>query len=145
MKRFFIIILLLVSQLILGQEDTLNTSKVWTLDDCLEYALENNITIKNASLNKVQAVVDYSKAKSSRLPNLYGTASQSFTNGNSVDPFTSAYVTEQIYSTNVSFNSSMTLFQGNQLNNQIAQNELLLNQSLFLEQEAKYNIIISIL
>ncbi|WP_179319829.1 TolC family protein [Winogradskyella helgolandensis] len=145
MKRFFIIIALLVFQVSISQETNTETSKLWTLDDCLEYALENNITIKDAALNNKQAEVDYSKAKSSRLPNLYGTASETFSNGNSIDPITSDYVTDQIYSTNVSLNSSMTLFQGNQINNQIAQNELLLNQSVFLEEETKNNIIISIL
>ena len=45
----------------------------------------------------------------------------------------------------MSLNSSVTLFQGNQINNQIAQNELLLNQSVFLEEETKNNIIVSIL
>ncbi|RED45223.1 outer membrane protein [Winogradskyella eximia] len=145
MKRFFIIITLLTTQVILSQESNAETSKLWTLEDCLQYALENNITIKDAALNYDQAAVEFSKAKSSRLPNLYGTASETFSNGNSIDPITSDYVTDQIYSTNVSLNSSVTLFQGNQINNQIAQNELLLNQSVFLEEETKNNIIVSIL
>ena len=145
MKRFFIITTLLIAQLAFAQEVNTEASKVWTLDDCLEYALENNITIKDATLNKDQAEVDYSSAKSSRLPNLYSTASQTFSNGNSIDPITSDFVSEQIHSTNLSLNSSMTIFQGNQINNQIAQNELLLNQSVFLEEEVKNNIIISIL
>lgn len=145
MKRFFIILILLIVQIVSAQETNPDTSNIWSLDDCLEYALENNITIKDASLNKGQAEVDYSKAKSSRLPNLYGSASQTFSNGNSIDPITSDFVSEQIHSTNVSLNSSMTIFQGNQINNQIAQNELLLNQSVFLEEEVKNNIIISIL
>ena len=145
MKRFFIITILLIAQLAFAQEVNTEASKVWTLDDCLEYALEDNITIKDATLNKDQAEVDYSSAKSSRLPNLYSTASQTFSNGNSIDPITSDFVSEQIHSTNLSLNSSMTIFQGNQINNQIAQNELLLNQSVFLEEEVKNNIIISIL
>ena len=145
MKRFFIIITLLITQIVLSQENDSETSKLWTLEDCLQYALENNITIKDATLNYNQAAVDYSEAKSSRLPNLYGSASETFSNGNSIDPITSDYVTDQIYSTNVSLNSSVTLFQGNQINNQIAQNELLLNQSVFLEEETKNNIIVSIL
>ncbi|WP_282031058.1 TolC family protein [Winogradskyella eximia] len=145
MKRFFIIITLLTTQVILSQESNAEISKLWTLEDCLQYALENNITIKDAALNYDQAAVEFSKAKSSRLPNLYGTASETFSNGNSIDPITSDYVTDQIYSTNVSLNSSVTLFQGNQINNQIAQNELLLNQSVFLEEETKNNIIVSIL
>ena len=145
MKRFFIIITLLITQIVLSQENDSETSKLWTLEDCFQYALENNITIKDATLNYDQAAVEYSKAKSSRLPNLYGSASETFSNGNSIDPITSDYVTDQIYSTNVSLNSSVTLFQGNQINNQIAQNELLLNQSVFLEEETKNNIIVSIL
>jgi len=145
MKRFFIIITLLITQVIISQESNSEIAKLWTLEDCLQYALKNNITIKDAALNYEQAAVDYSKAKSSRLPNLYGTASETFSNGNAIDPITSDYVTDQIYSTNVSLNSSVTLFQGNQINNQIAQNKLLLNQSELLAEEAKNNIIISIL
>ena len=128
MKRFFIIITLLITQVIISQESNSEIAKLWTLEDCLQYALENNITIKDAALNYEQAAVDYSKAKSSRLPNLYGTASETFSNGNA---------TNQIYSTNVSLNSSVSLFQGNQINNQIAQNKLLLNQSELLAEEAQ--------
>lgn len=145
MKRFLIIITLLLTQIVLSQETNSETAKVWSLEDCLEYAVENNITIKDAALNKDQSAVDYSASKSSRLPNLYGTASQSFSNGNSIDPITSDFVNDQIYSTNASLNSSLTLFQGNQINNQIEQNKLLLNQSVFLEEETKNNIIVSIL
>jgi outer membrane protein len=145
MKRFFIIVLLFTTQVSLTQELTLETPKIWTLDDCLEYALENNITIKDATLNTEQATVEYSKSKSSRLPNLYGTASETFSNGNSIDPITSDYVTDQIYSTNVSLNSSMTLFQGNQINNQIKQNKILFDQSVFLEEVEKNSIVLNIL
>ncbi|WP_010520820.1 TolC family protein [Aquimarina agarivorans] len=145
MKHFFILIILLTSQMLLSQESISEPSKLWTLDNLFDYALENNITVKDAALNKNIAEVDYSKTKSSRLPDLFGSASQTFSNGNSIDPITSDFVSDQIYSTNVSLNSSMTLFQGNQINNQIAQNELLLNQSAFLEEETKNSIIVSIL
>ncbi|MEH1007929.1 MULTISPECIES: TolC family protein [unclassified Winogradskyella] len=145
MKQFFIIIMLLVTQVTLSQDSNSEPSKLWTLEECLQYALENNITIKDAALNYEQAAVNFSKAKSSRLPNLYGSASETFSNGNSIDPITSDFVSEQIYSTNVSLNSSVTLFQGNQINNQIAQNALLVNQSVFLKEETKNNIILSIL
>ncbi|NRD20120.1 TolC family protein [Winogradskyella eckloniae] len=145
MKRFFIIITLIISPFVSAQTTESNTSKIWTLEACLQYALENNISIKDATLNLEQAEVNYSASKSLRLPNLYGSASETFSNGNSIDPITSDYVTDQIYSTNVSLNSSFTLFQGNQINNQIQQNELLKNQSVFLQEEMKNNIILSIL
>ncbi|MGJ8736411.1 TolC family protein, partial [Zobellia laminariae] len=51
----------------------------------------------------------------------------------------------EIHNTNLGINSSMTLFKGNQLSNQIKQNKLLLEQSTLLEEEAKNSIVISIL
>jgi outer membrane protein len=146
MKLFFIIASLLIVQLSLGQETgNQNTAEIWSLEDCITYALENNISVKDAEINTKLAEVAYDRVKSSRLPDLFGSASQGFTNGNSIDPITSAYVTEQIHSTNVGLNSAVTLFQGNQINNQIKQNKLFLEQSIFQEEVEKNNIVLNIL
>lgn len=146
MKLYLMIASLFVASFTFAQEASGSTPpKVWSLQDCIEYALENNITVKGATLNKNLAEVDYSKAKSSRLPNLFGSASQNFSSGNTIDPITSDYVTDQINSTNVGINSSMTLFQGNQISNQIKQNKLLLEQSIFQEDVEKNNIVLYLL
>ncbi|WP_158850245.1 TolC family protein [Algibacter sp. L1A34] len=146
MKLYIILASFLFAQISLGQETLdLQKPKVWSLQDCISYAIENNITLKDATLDKDLAEVNYSKTKSSRLPNLFGSASQSFSNGNTIDPITSSYVTDQIHSTNVGINSSFTLFQGNQISNQIKQSKILLEQSSFLQEEAKNSIVISIL
>ena len=145
MKRLLIISMGFLVQVSFAQTNEALAKTTWTLQDCITYAVENNITLKDAALDKSQADVAYFKAKSSRLPNLFGSASQSFTNGSSIDPITSDFVTDQIYSTNVGLNSAVTLFQGNQINNEIAKNKILSNQSLFLQEEAKNNIILSVL
>ncbi|QWX85214.1 TolC family protein [Cellulophaga sp. HaHaR_3_176] len=146
MKLFLIITSIFFLQFSFAQDAAINTTpKIWSLKDCINYALENNITVKDAALNKSIAEVDYSKAKSSRLPNLFGSASQNFSSGNTIDPITSDYVTDQVSSTNVGLNSSLTLFQGNQLNNQVKQNKLLLEQSIFQEEIEKNNIALNIL
>ena len=142
MKIYLIIVSLFFAQLSFAQE---TSTKVWSLQDCIDYAIEHNITVKDAALNINLAEVDYSKSKSSILPNLFGSASQSFSNGSTIDPITSNFVTDQINSTNVGINSSMTLFQGNQLSNQIKQNKILLEQSIFLEEVEKNNIVLNIL
>jgi outer membrane protein len=146
MKFYLIIASFLFLQFSYAQEDT-NTSvpKIWSFDDCVNYALEHNITVKDATLNKNIAEVDYKKARYALLPNLFGSASQGFTNGNTIDPITSDFVSDQINSTNVGINSSLTLFQGNQLNNQIQQNGLLLEQSVLQEEVEKNNIVLSLL
>ncbi|RLJ67374.1 outer membrane protein [Lacinutrix venerupis] len=146
MKLYIIIASFFFMQIAFAQESLPSTNtKVWSLEELIDYALENNIVVKDAALNKSIAEIDYSKAKSSRLPNLFGSASQSFSNGSTIDPITSDYVTDQIHSTNVGINSSMTLFQGNQINNQIEQNKLFLEQSVYQEEVEKNNIVLSIL
>lgn len=146
MKLYLIIASVLLVQFSFAQDASTSTSpKVWSLDDCIEYALENNITVKDAALNTNVAEVDYYKAKSSRLPNLFGSASQSFSNGNSIDPITSNFVSDQIHSSSVGINSSMTLFQGNQISNQIKQNKIFLEQSIFQEEVEKNNIVLNLL
>ncbi len=146
MKLFYIIAFLTVIQLSIAQDDK-NSLKpdIWSIEYCINYALENNITVKNAHLSTNVAEVDYERSKSSRLPNLFGNISQRFSNGNTIDPITSDYVSDQIYSTNLGINSSVTLFQGNQISNQIEQNKLILERSSFLEEEVKNSIVVSIL
>jgi outer membrane protein len=145
MKLYITIASFFFLQYSFGQEATKIMPKAWSLQDCITYALENNITIKDAALNKKLSLVDYEQSKFSRLPNLFGSASQSFSNGNTIDPITSNYVTDQIHSTNVGINSSMTLFQGNQISNQIKQNKILFDQSIYLEEVEKNNIVLNIL
>jgi len=146
MKQFIIIASILFAHFGFAQDvETNSSSKIWSLEDCIEYAIENNITVKDAELNTSISEVDYSTAKSAKLPNLFGSASQNFSSGTSIDPITSDYVSDQIHSTNLGINSSVTLFQGNQLTNQVKQNKLLIEQNSLLAQEAKNNIVISIL
>jgi len=146
MKLYLIISCILYAQVSLAQVDTKSTTaKIWSLDDCINYALKNNIVVKDATLNKNIAAVEYEKAKSLRLPNLIAGTTQIFSNGNAIDPITSNFVPDQIHSNNVGINSSVTLFQGNQISNQIKQNNLLLEQSIFLEKAEKNNIVLNIL
>ena len=68
MKLYLMIASLFVASFTFAQEASSSTPpKVWSLKDLIDYALENNITVKDATLNKNLAEVDYSKAKSSRL------------------------------------------------------------------------------
>lgn len=146
MKLFLITVSFLFFQFSNAQEiSSALVTKTWSLEECINYAIENNITIKEASLNTNIAEVNYDKARSSRLPSLSGNASQGFSNGNSIDPITSDFVSDQRHSTNLGINSSIALFQGNQITNGIKQRELLLEQSSYVEEIAKNNIVISIL
>lgn len=146
MKLYLLIASLLLMQFSIAQEvSNPPISKTWSLEDCIIYALENNITVKDAVLNTSISEVDYNQSKSSRLPNVFGSATQLLSSGNTIDPITSEYITDQIHSGNVGINSTMTLFQGNQINNQIQQTKLLFEQSVLQEEVEKNNIVLNLL
>lgn len=154
MKKHLIILIVLLPLLSKAQEkleaiqqkltETDPDQVTWSLQDCIDYAALNNLTVLDAQLDASSAAVNYKQSKQQRLPNLTGSASESYSRGYSIDPITSNYVNQDIFSTSTSLNTSITLFQGSQLNNQIDQNALLLDQSALFIEEAKNNITLSL-
>lgn len=145
MKPYILIItfVLLLQSAILAQDADRNAAP-WSLTKCIDYAIANNITIKNAKLNTDAAEINYEQSKSERLPNLNASVGRSLINGTSIDPITSNYVSQQIQSGNGSISSQLTLYGGNQINNQIKQRRLLIEQNTLYEEEAKNNITLNV-
>lgn len=121
-----------------------STTVTWSLDNCLKYAVENNLTVKQAVLSENSATLDYRQAKANRLPNLFASASQSLTNGRSIDPITSDFVSQTVHSSSFGLNSQMTLYNGGKLNNQIRQQEIISEQNSLYVGETKNSIILSV-
>jgi outer membrane protein len=86
--------------------------KKWTLEECVNYAVENNLTIEQYELDLENATIDRSDAIGDMLPNLNGQMSTSGNTGLILDPTTNGFVTGTIFSASSSFTSSMTLFDG---------------------------------
>ncbi|MGH1436254.1 MAG: TolC family protein [Lewinella sp.] len=120
------------------------TNTTWDLQQCIAYAKENNITVKQAALNSSVAAANLERAENQRYPDLTGGASIGFTNGTSIDPITSEYVNQQISSSNFSLNSQVSLYSGGQLKTQISQNQLLLTQNELYKAEAQNEIVLSV-
>lgn len=140
-KRVNILVLLLATTAlqVIGQE-----KEFWSLADCIDHALKNNITVKDAELVMDNALITLKKSQWSRLPNLSGNATQNLSNGNSIDPITSDFVSQRIHSTSLGLSSQLTLYQGSKLSQQIKQNKQLVNQNALYVQEARNNIELSI-
>ena len=80
MKTRYILFLLTISCSILS----LSAQQQYTLQECIEIALENNRNIKQQELNKQQKEIAYSQARADLLPNLNASAGQSFVFGRSI-------------------------------------------------------------
>ena len=85
--------------------------RAWTLRECIDYALANNITVKQSDVARRQGEVDLSTAKNSRLPNLTASASQNWSFGRGLTS-ENTYSNRNTSSTSFSLGTSVPLFTG---------------------------------
>lgn len=86
--------------------------KKWTLEECVTYAVENNLTIEQFELDLENAKIDKSDALGNLLPNLTANTNISGNTGLILDPTTNQLVTGTILSSSANITSSVTLFDG---------------------------------
>ncbi|WP_350284973.1 TolC family protein [uncultured Croceitalea sp.] len=98
--------------------------KKWTLEECVLYAVENNISIEQFELDLETAKLDKSDAIGALLPNLSGQLSASNNVGFSIVPGTNAPTTESTFRANGSLSSNLTLFDGLQSFNRLSRARL---------------------
>ena len=70
--------------LLLALFASLHAQELWTLDKCINYALDNNIQIKQSQLNTEYQLNNLKGKKNTRLPNLSGQISQNQNYGRSL-------------------------------------------------------------
>ena len=100
-----IIITLLLSLSLSGM------AQQYTLEECINIALQNNRTIKQQELNKAQREIAYSQARSDLLPNLNAQAGQNFTFGRSIG-LDNTYQNTNSAQTSFGIGADITLFDG---------------------------------
>ncbi len=117
--------------------------KKWTLRECIDYAVENNIEIRQSALGVENAEVELNTAQNSRLPNLTAGAGQSFSFGRtSVDTGgdTPEYRNTQTSNSSFSLSAGMPLFRGFSIKNQIAAGRVDLAAAAEGLERAKQNL-----
>ncbi|MDA0941038.1 MAG: TolC family protein [Bacteroidetes bacterium] len=87
-------------------------SNAWTLQRCLEHALEHNLQLKQAELGIVRGELGELAAKGAFLPNLNASSSYGVNIGQRIDPFTNTFATDAVQSSNYGMSSGVTLFNG---------------------------------
>ena len=117
--------------------------KQWNLKQCIEYAIEHNLTIKQQEAAKDESAVDLNTAKWSRLPNLNGSASHSFNFGRSLQ-MDNTYQQLNAQNTGLNLSTSIPLFTGMQIPNQIALSKLNLKAAVEDLNKAKEDISIQV-
>jgi outer membrane protein len=97
--------------------------KTWTVDDCIQYALEKNIQVQKALVSNSINEEDMKLAKSAWYPSLSGSARQNYTWNNITNSTTGATVFKGTNGVNISASSGMTVYNGSRIRNAVKQSE----------------------
>lgn len=88
------------------------SQKKWTLKECVNHALENNITIKQNKLNIASAETDVKSARGNFLPSFSGGTSGNLNFGSYIDPVTSNRISTNTFTGSVGLSGSVNIFNG---------------------------------
>ena len=121
---------------------------LWTLQECIEYAMQHNITLQRAKLQQLSAREDVSQSKAALLPSLNASTSHNLgyrpwqdagittvTNGT-----VNTKVDKTSYNGSYGLNASWTVWNGNRNRNQVKLNKLSAEQAELDAQETANSI-----
>ena len=99
-------------------------SKVWTVNECIQYALDKNIQVQKAQVSNDISEINLNYAKSAWYPSLSGSARENFNWNNQLNTTTGSTVYKGTNGTNFSINSGMTIYNGNKIRNNVKKSEI---------------------
>ncbi len=94
---------------------SLEAQQVWTLEDCINHAIENNIQLKQTEVSSEISKNNYTQSKFNFLPSVTGFAAHNQNWGKTFSNDKLAYIDEAYYSGNFGVNAELDVFNG--LNN----------------------------
>ena len=118
--------------------------EIYTLDNCIEIAITNNLDLKGSTLSAETSTVNYNQSRSNILPSLNANYNIGVNNGRSIDPFTNDYINQELTFSNAGLSLNATLFNGFRMLNSIKQNRFNMEASEMEIEENKQNLILEV-
>ena len=134
----------LLTLIFIGVTWTTNAQDNWSLRDCIDYALQNNISLKKSELIVEQRKNREMQSKMQFLPSLQINNSFNQNQGRYINPVTNTIVEEVSNSVNLSLSSNLTLFNGFKNINQLKRDANEHLKSIYDLETAKNNLISTI-
>lgn len=129
-KVCFILVVLFV-QLGFGQNS-------WTLDDCIRYALDKNLELRDFQYDRSAIEEDLKQSYRSFLPSVNGVSDFSIQYGRSINPTDNSYTNTNFFSNNYRIEASVDLFQGFKRLRTVEVSRFMLQASRNAELHQKY-------
>src|SRR5687768_18012338 len=118
---------------------------IWNLDQCIRYAKDNNLVIRQSELNTRMQEALLKQSRTDLLLDLGVDASTNYLFGRSIDPTTYTFFTANIQTFSVGMSSRVTLFSGFRKLNTIRQNSLDLEASQYASEATVEDITLQII
>ena len=113
MKHYISLIIILTATLAQAQE------KKWTLKECVDYAIEKNISIQQTQLDVELNEIDKKDAFGNFLPSVNANASHNWNIGLNINPITNVAATQTFQNTGIGLNVGVDIYNGLQNQNRL--------------------------
>lgn len=137
MKYLFVLAIFILSSV------ASDAQKQWTLEECINYAIDNNINLKQRDIQRQSDEVSLNTSVNSRLPNLQAGVNQNFGFGRSTDR-EGKTVDRNSSNLGLNLSTSVPVFTGFRITNDIASKRYTLEASTQDLEQAKNDISITI-
>ncbi|MEM6767682.1 MAG: TolC family protein [Bacteroidota bacterium] len=144
LRKTLILVWLFATVLCTTAQDTNPNGDLWDLRRCLEYALETNLTLKQALLDRQVSKVNLNESLENRYPSLSAGSNARRFFGRNVNPFTNEFVETAVNSLDMSANSSVPIFRGLRTANTIKRNRLTLDASEMDIEDARNTVALDV-
>ena len=111
---------------------------------CIEIALENNLQLKRSKINQELQNIGYSQSILQQTPSLNLFSNYGNNWGRSVDPTTNTFIANSSNYSGVGIQSSLNLFSGFSVRNNIKKSKTLLQKSVFDLENTTNNVMLSV-
>lgn len=111
MRVLFLLVLSVSAGLAFGQ------GSYWDLKRCVEYGMNNNITVRQAKIDADQSEINYQQSNLQRIPSLSYGLTHGFSFGRTLDRTTNVYTSRSAMFQQMSISSNVLLYNFNSLKN----------------------------
>lgn len=138
MKRFAIVLTALSLATAAGAQE-----KIWSLGDCIQYALEKNISLQQRQINVENQAISLQTSQLSRLPSINGSIGENYNIGRAQNR-EGVYEDRGSLTTSMGANASVSVFQGLRIMNQVKADKLSLEAATQDLEQARQDISLNI-
>ena len=138
MRKFRILIFFLFTV------PSVSAQKKWTLQECVQYAMDSNISIKQSGLQSDLSAITYKQSKLSQIPNASFSNSDGYRFGKSQNPSTGILINQNYFTVGLNFQTSAEIFNWFSKRNTILANQWSLEASKANTEKLKDDIVLSV-